>query len=132
MITKKMNGIANLHRRSELEDGDEEEDIHTPAPLATSRPLLDSRKDSGQQGSTIWYFGGRATSRSAAVFACQIVILYISIVTCFVNLSLKNGPSELWITLLSISLGSILPSPKVKRQDGGGGSSLSGSGGGIA
>ena len=34
---------------------------------------------------------------------------------CFVNLSIQNGPSELWISLLSLSLGSMLPSPKVKK-----------------
>lgn len=62
-----------------------------------------------------WNICGKKVSRSAIVFACQIVILYISIITCFVNLTIKNGPNELWITILSISLGSILPSPKVQK-----------------
>ena len=62
-----------------------------------------------------WNLCGKKVSRSAIVFICQIVILYISIITCFVNLTLKNGPNELWITILSLSLGSILPSPKVHK-----------------
>ncbi len=73
------------------------------------------RGEKKDYNSHVWYFCGRQTTRSAIVFLCQILILYIAIITCFVNLSVKNGPSELWITLLSVSLGSILPSPKVKK-----------------
>ena len=62
-----------------------------------------------------WNMCGQYISRSAVVFLCQVIILYISIVTCFVNLTIRNGPNELWISLLSICLGSILPSPKVKK-----------------
>ena len=49
----------------------------------------------------------------ALVFLCQVIILYISIITCFVNFTVRNGPNELWFTVLSLSLGTILPSPKV-------------------
>lgn len=62
-----------------------------------------------------WNLCGKKVSRSAVVFFCQIIILYISILTCFINLTVKNGPTELWISILSLSLGSILPSPKVKK-----------------
>ena len=65
--------------------------------------------------STVWNIAGRPFQRSAAVFICQVIILYISIITCFINLTVNNGPSELWISLLSLSLGSLLPSPKVKH-----------------
>ena len=36
---------------------------------------------------------------------------------------MHNGPNELWITVLSLSLGTILPSPKVRKSKiaGGGG-----------
>ena len=64
----------------------------------------------------------------ALVFICQVFILYILIITCFVNLTVRNGPNELWITVLSLSLRTILPSPKViKTKIAGGGSSTSGS-----
>ena len=49
--------------------------------------------------------------------------LYISIITCFVNITECNGPNELWITVLSLSLGTILPWPKVRKTKIGGGSS---------
>ena len=40
---------------------------------------------------------------------------------------MHNGPNELWITVLSLSLGTILPSPKVRKSKiaGGGGGGLS-------
>ena len=63
----------------------------------------------------------------ALVFLCQVIILYISIITCFVNLTVHYGPNELWITVLSLSLETILPSPKVRKSKitGGGGGGLS-------
>ena len=40
----------------------------------------------------------------------------------------QNGPNELWITVLRLSLGTILPSPKVRKTEiGGGGGGSSGS-----
>lgn len=65
--------------------------------------------------SVVWKLGGREFSRTAVVFTCQVIVLYLSIITCFINLTVANGPTELWITLLSLSLGSLLPSPKVKK-----------------
>lgn len=63
-----------------------------------------------------WNIFGSRVTRSAVVFFVQIFILYIAIITCFVNLTIGNGKSELWIALLSLSLGSILPSPKVSKS----------------
>ena len=65
--------------------------------------------------SVVWKVGGREFSRTAVVFTCQVIVLYLAIITCFVNLTVANGPTELWITILSLSLGSLLPSPKVKK-----------------
>ena len=48
---------------------------------------------------------------------------FIHFYTYFVNITVCNGPNELWITVLSLSLGTILPSPKVRKTKIGGGSS---------
>ena len=87
------------------------------------------------EGQYQWTLFGSKFLRTALVFLCQLIILYISIITCFVNFTVHNGSNELWITVLSLSLGTILPSPKVRKSKnagrggggGGGGSSSSGS-----
>ena len=82
------------------------------------------------EGQSEWTLFGSKFSRMALVFLCQVIILYISIITCFVNLTVHNGPNELWIAVLSLSLGTILPSPKVRKSKitGGGSNSNSSSG----
>ena len=77
------------------------------------------------EGRSEWTFFGSKFSRTALVFLCHVIILYISIITCFVNLTVHNGPNELWITVLSLSLGTILPSPKVRKSKIAGGGGLS-------
>ena len=88
------------------------------------------------EGRSEWTLFGSKFSRMALVFLCQVIILYISIITCFVNLTIHNGPNELWITVLSLSLGTILPSRKVRKSKitagGGGGSSSNSSSSSIS
>ena len=74
-----------------------------------------SSSSSSSNTPTYWYVGSCRISRSAAVYISQMTILYIAIITCFVNLTVRNGPNELWISLLSLSLGAILPAPKVRK-----------------
>ena len=47
------------------------------------------------EGRSEWTLFGSQCSRMALVFICQVIILYISIITCFVNLTVRNGPNEL-------------------------------------
>ena len=86
------------------------------------------------EGQLEWTLFGSKFSRTALVFLCQVIILYISIITCFVNLTVCNGPNELWITVLSLSLGTILPSPKVRKSKitGGRGSSSNSTSGSVS
>ena len=61
-----------------------------------------------------WRVFGRAVPRSQIVFLTQVVIVYIVIVACIVNLSTHNGSTELWTALLSSSLGYLLPAPQLE------------------
>ena len=58
---------------------------------------------------------GKRIQKAEMTFIFQVIILYIVIITCIINLSLKNGTSELWVSLLSYSLGCLLPSPKIRK-----------------
>ena len=63
--------------------------------------------------STVWKVFGSDMSRSALVYVLQMFILYICIIVSFVNLTLINEPKELWIAIIGVSLGCIIPSPKI-------------------
>lgn len=50
------------------------------------------------------------------VFYAQILIIVIVVVASIVNLSLNSTQhTELWVAVLSTSLGAVLPSPKLKH-----------------
>ena len=63
-----------------------------------------------------WKICGYGMNKSQVVYFSQIIIIYIIIITCIVNLSLKNGDSNLWTALLSSCIGYILPAPKLKEN----------------
>ena len=68
----------------------------------------------GNAGSDYWKICGYGMNKSQVVYFSQIILIYIIILTCITNLSLKNGDSNLWTALLSSCIGYILPSPKIK------------------
>ena len=65
-------------------------------------------------GSESWTLFGRKTQRSKLEWLAQVLVLYILILTCLVNITLNNGNRELWSTLLGSSIGYLLPSPRMK------------------
>ena len=64
-----------------------------------------------RKNSQEWRVFGSNVPKAEIVYICQIVIVYIIIVTSIVNLSLQNGNPELWISLLCSAIGYVLPSP---------------------
>lgn len=62
-----------------------------------------------------WHLLGTRVPQAEIVYFCQMIIVYVIIITSIVNLSLQNGTSELWISLLSSCIGYALPSPKLKK-----------------
>lgn len=68
----------------------------------------DSRSDK-------WHLLGTHVPKTEIVYFCQMIIVYIIIITSVINLSIQNGSSELWISLLSSCIGYALPNPKLKK-----------------
>lgn len=62
-----------------------------------------------------WQLMGRNLPKSEIVYFCQMLVVYIIIVTSIVNLTVQNGKNELWISLLSSAIGYALPSPTLKK-----------------
>ena len=49
-----------------------------------------------------------------SLFFAQIIVVYMIIITSLVQISLRSPDKELWLNLLSSSIGYILPSPGLK------------------
>ena len=77
---------------------------------------VDSHSISPLQTTKSWWVCGNELPRDEIVFFAQVIISYIVIVTCIVNLSLQNGDSNLWTALLSCTLGYLLPSPSLQTD----------------
>ena len=79
-------------------------------------PLAGTLQDDNDDKDSNWKLFGKFVPRNEIVFICQVVILYIVILTCIVNLSIGNGDSNLWTALLSSSLGLMLPAPSFSKS----------------
>ena len=64
-----------------------------------------------------WSFLGTSLPKSEIVYFCQMLVVYIIIVTAIVNLSLNSDKTELWVSLLSSAIGYALPSPTLNKKN---------------
>lgn len=62
-----------------------------------------------------WSFLGKNTPRPEIAFLAQVILIYIVVIGAIINLSLHNGDSRVWISLLCSALGYMLPSPSVHK-----------------
>lgn len=60
-----------------------------------------------------WTFLGEDIPKAEVQYLCQVLITFVVIVTCLVNMSLSHGHSETWVSFLGYSLGTLLPPPKL-------------------
>ena len=63
-----------------------------------------------------WNVFGYSVPKQEVVFFCQIIVLYIVIFICLINISIGNGESHLWFSLLAGSIGYLLPNPTLKKE----------------
>jgi hypothetical protein len=91
-----------------MEDGT----VHNVTPLSRGGSTVSSRSN----GSETWVLGGQNMPRSEIVFFSQIIIIFIVVVASVVNLSIGNQSKEMWLIMLSTSVGAVLPNPSLKRS----------------
>ena len=60
------------------------------------------------------YTCGNRVPKNQFTYISQIIVIYAIIATSIVHLSIQSQDRELWLILLSSSLGYILPSPGLK------------------
>ena len=65
-----------------------------------------------------WTFFKTDTTKQAVIYFTQIIIIYIVIISCIINIAIGKGDNKLWTTLLSSCLGYLLPSPTLKPKEG--------------
>ena len=59
-----------------------------------------------------WTLGGKNLPRSEIKYGAQILIIYVIILSCIINLSFgKSELTNVWLSLLCSCTGYILPSP---------------------
>lgn len=108
------NVLVEKVEEEEEEKAEEEEALirrrPPPPPAAAAQQELRPR-------TRLWHMFGRRVPRSEIVFCCQTLLVYVVAVTSLVNITLSNGPLNLWIALLSSSLGYLLPHPSLDKTD---------------
>lgn len=99
------------HAVTELGD-----DIFTASATSHEGSAVREEEEEEKEGHGDWCLFGQMLPKNEVIFICQVVILYIVILTCIVNLSMRNGDSNLWTALLSSSLGVMLPHPTISKR----------------
>ena len=63
-----------------------------------------------------WSFFGHKAPKAQITYICQVIILYVVIITSIINLSIKekDGKETLWVSLLCSVMGYLLPAPDYK------------------
>ena len=84
--------------------------------MEEAEPIVVQRREP-RPTTRLWNMFGRRVPRSEIVFFCQTFIIYIVVVTSLVNITLQNGPVNLWIALLGSGLGYLLPHPSIDKSD---------------
>ena len=105
-----MLGRSGRSGRSTPTESAESTDLNPPTHLDSEAQTMTSWP------SHTWKLFGRAVPRSEVVYLCQVVVIFVIIITCILNLSLTNGNKEMWVSFLGYSLGALLPPPKIKKS----------------
>ena len=70
------------------------------------------------EGSNNWNCVSGRVPRSEIVFVVQVLLIFTIVGFCLYNLTVGSEHKDLYISLLSSSIGYILPNPKLKKHDG--------------
>ena len=76
-----------------------------------------SSRTSSSSHTTIWEIFGKHMPKSEIVFFSQVVLIYIVVITCIINLTRSEEKAQLWTALLSCCLGYLLPNPTLNIKN---------------
>ena len=72
--------------------------------------------DTKSNNSSKWHVFGRKFPKSEIVFFVQVILVYIVVIVSIANLTIGRTDEKLWITLLSSSIGYLLPNPSLNKN----------------
>ena len=76
---------------------------------------MEETRSNTESTQTTWRFMGENIPKAEIVYFCQIIIVITIVIASLVNITMQNGNSELWISLLSGCTGYILPNPSIRK-----------------
>ena len=59
--------------------------------------------------------GAQTCPKSVILFTVQMLLICVIVIASIINISLDDNNKEMWIVLLSSSIGYVLPNPKLKH-----------------
>ena len=59
---------------------------------------------------------GKNLPRTEVTYVTQIILIFIIVITCVVNLSLQAPHHDLWVALLGSSIGVLIPTPVLTHK----------------
>ena len=66
--------------------------------------------------SSQWRCFSESILSSHVVYLSQVVLVYMLVITALVNLTLGNGDSKYWLSVVSAGVAYLLPNPKLQKQ----------------
>ena len=63
-----------------------------------------------------WKFCGAKFPKEEIIYFCQVLTVYIVVITSIVNLCVSDKNTCLWSSLVSGSVGYLLPSPSISKK----------------
>ena len=89
------------------------------SPIRLENNIIDeSHTASSNVSSTKWPMCGRKFPKSEIVFFVQVILVYAVVIVSIANLTYGRSDDKLWISLLSSSLGYLLPNPNLNKHHG--------------
>ena len=92
-----------------------EREVYIPFTESEEIHTSDTKSEEDGDKSDKWHVLGSRVPKAEIVYFSQMTIVYIIILASVINLSIQNGSTELWISLLSSCIGYALPNPKLKK-----------------
>ena len=63
-----------------------------------------------------WTLFGNKVPKPEIIFFAQVIIIYIVVITSLINISIGNGDTTIWLSLMCSCLGYMLPNPSLPTE----------------